>query len=251
MFTEDNNADMKETFTANPEVSENLKESSAADLLGKENSDGKSSCEKKLETIEMQIASCIELIKNTAEKNNNISQTLKEVADIQGRCESKIVQNLKENSEFRVQVRQGMQHDIDELKTVQSGEYLNPLLKEIAGIYSDYYFMMSDKEISPKMKNNLSALFEQIADLLCEYGAEVSVSKPGTPRNMRTTKIIHKVPTENQAQHNTGALSRKPGIIKGRAVLSYETLDVYVYAPGANAGTENRQMPLPPEPPEI
>ena len=55
MFTEDNNADMKETFTANPEVSENLKESSAADLLGKENSDGKSSCEKKLNEVEEKV----------------------------------------------------------------------------------------------------------------------------------------------------------------------------------------------------
>lgn len=195
-------------------------------------------CEKRLSAVESQIALCLQLIKEYSEKNNQGNETLersiKEVMDAQNRCESKIVQNLKENSEFRYQVRQGMQHELDELKKQQSGEHIIPILKEIAAIYSDYHFMLGDEEFSPKMKKNLSALFEQIADLLSEYGAEVSVSMTGTPRNVRSTKIIHTIPSENQSQHNTVARSLKPGIIKDKIVLAYETVDVFVHSAGTN-----------------
>ena len=52
-------------------------------------------------------------------------------------------------------------------------------------------------------------------------------------RQTRFTKIVDKIPTEDQQKHNTIAASRKPGVIKGRTVLYPEFVDVYVCESGS------------------
>lgn len=80
-------------------------------------------------------------------------------------------------------------------------------------------------------KKNLISLFEQLEDILRDYGAEIYRSEIGSSRKTRVCKIIGKVATDQKEKHNTIALSRRPGVIRNRNVLSPEFVDVYVYDP--------------------
>lgn len=163
------------------------------------------------------------------------------VTEKQDRNDRQLAQTLRENANFQIQVRQGMQKDIDALKEQQSGEQFNPILKEIASMYVEYQSLLEDDSISDLSRKNLKALFEQLEDLLTDYDAEITRSEIGSVRQTRSTKIIGKVPTTEQDKHNTIAMSRKPGVLRGRTVLYPEFVDVFVYDPtiimGAVAGT--------------
>lgn len=153
------------------------------------------------------------------------------VAEKQDRNDRQLSQTLRENVNFQIQVRQGMQKDIDALKEQQSGEQFNPMLKEIASMYVEYQSLLEDESISELFRKNLKALFEQMEDLLTDYDAEITRSEIGSVRQTRSTKIIGKVPTAEQDKHNTIVMSRKPGVIRGRTVLYPEFVDVFVYDP--------------------
>lgn len=172
------------------------------------------------------------------------------VTEKQDRNDRQLAQTLRENVNFQIQVRQGMQKDIDALKEQQSGEQFNPILKEIASIYVEYQRLLEDESISDLSRKNLRALFEQLEDLLTDYEAEIIRSEIGSARQTRSTKIIGKLPTAERDKHNTIAMSRKPGVIRGRTVLYPEFIDVFVYDPTiiteaaagtATADTEEKQ----------
>lgn len=153
------------------------------------------------------------------------------VAEKQDRNDRQLAQTLRENANFQIQVRQGMQKDIDALKEQQSGEQFNPILKEIASMYVEYQSLLEDESISDLSRKNLKALFEQMEDLLTDYDAEITRSEIGATRQTRSTKIIGKVPTAEQDKHNTIAMGRKPGVLRGRTVLYPEFVDVFIYDP--------------------
>lgn len=153
------------------------------------------------------------------------------IAEKQDRNDRQLSQTLRENANFQIQVRQGMQRDIDTFKEQQSGEQFNPILKEIALMYVEYQGLLEDDGISDLSRKNLKALFEQLEDLLVDYGSEISRSEVGTVRQTRSTKIIGKVPTGDQSKHNTVAVSRKPGVLRGSTVLYPEFVDVFIYDP--------------------
>lgn len=153
------------------------------------------------------------------------------VTEKQDRNDRQLAQTLRENANFQIQVRQGMQKDIDALKEQQSGEQFNPILKEIASVYVEYQSLLEDESISELSRKNLKALFEQLEDLLTDYDSEIIRSEIGSVRQTRSTKIIGKVPTAEQDKHNTIATSRKPGVLRGRTVLYPEFVDVFVYDP--------------------
>lgn len=147
------------------------------------------------------------------------------------RNDRQLAQTLRENANFQIQVRQGMQKDIDALRERQSGEQFSPILKEIASVYVEYQSLLEDRSIADLSRKNLKALFEQLEDLLTDYDAEIIRSEIGSVRQTRSTKIIGKVPTAEQDKHNTIAVSRKPGVLRGRTVLYPEFVDVFVYDP--------------------
>lgn len=169
--------------------------------------------------------------KTFAEKIAELDSAVNAVAEKQDRNDRQLAQTLRENANFQIQVRQGMQRDIDELKAQQNGEQFNLILKDLATIYVDYQSLLEDKTISGLSRKNLKALFEQIEDLLSEYGAEIIRSEVGDTRQTKSTKIIEKVPTGDQGKHNTIATSRQPGVMRGRTVLYPEFVDVFVYDP--------------------
>lgn len=158
-----------------------------------------------------------------------LEELITAVAEKQEKNDRQLSQTLRENANFQIQVRQGMQKDIDALKEQQSGEQFNPILKEIASIYVEYQSLLEDECNSDLSRKNLKALFEQLEDLLIDYDAEVTRSEIGNTRQTRSTKIIGKVPTADRDKHNTIAMSRKPGVVRGRTVLYPEFVDVFVY----------------------
>lgn len=165
------------------------------------------------------------------EKIAKFEEILIAVTEKQDKNDRQLAQTLRENANFQIQVRQGMQKDLDVLKEQQSGEQFNPILKEIASMYVEYQTLLEDETISGLSKKNLKALFEQMEDLLIDYDAEITRSEVGDTRQTRSTKIIEKVSTADQEKHNTIATSRKPGVLRGRTVLYPEFVDVYVYDP--------------------
>ncbi len=140
-------------------------------------------------------------------------------------------QYIKENVEYREQVRGRMEKRLEEYQKRESGDIFNPLLKEIAQIYSDYLPLFEDEELSPKARGNLDSLFEQLEDILLDYDARVFRTPVGEKRELpRMSKIARQIPTDDEALAGTVAVSRKPGIVKNeRMVLAHELVDIYVY----------------------
>ena len=156
---------------------------------------------------------------------------LQSVIEKQEKNDRQLTQTLRDNATFQIQVRQGMQQDLDTLKKQMNGEQFNPLLKEIASVYVEYQTLLDDEGISDRSRKNLHALFEQLEDMLSDYDAEVCRSEIGSTRRTRMCKIIKKIPTGAQEKHNTIAASRKPGVIRGRSILYPEFVDVFVFDP--------------------
>lgn len=156
---------------------------------------------------------------------------LQTVIEKQEKNDRQLTQTLRDNVTFQIQVRQGMQRDLDILKEQMNGEQFNPLLKEIASVYVEYQTLLDDESISERSRKNLHALFEQLEDMLSDYDAEVCRSEVGSVRQTRTCKIIEKIPTGDQRKHNTIAASRKPGVVRGRSILYPEFVDVFVFDP--------------------
>jgi len=101
-----------------------------------------------------------------AAKIAKMEELIAAVAEKQDRNDRQLAQTLRENANFQIQVRQGMQKDIDALKEQQSGEQFNPILKEIASMYVEYQSLLGDESILNLSRKNLKALFEQMEDLL-------------------------------------------------------------------------------------
>lgn len=188
-----------------------------------------------------------------AERIAGLEQLAAGIAEKQDRNDRQLAQDLRENANFRVQVRQGMQHDLDLLRAEQSGEKFDPILKELAAVYSDYQTLLGET-LPDRVQKNLRALFEQLEDILLDYGAEKVCSEAGSVRQTRLCKIIGKIPTADKEKHNTIAASRKPGVVRGRVVLHQELVDVYVYDPDAASESApcpgSAAAPSEPSPPE-
>lgn len=168
---------------------------------------------------------------NMTNKIDQLKTVITSVNEKLDRNDRQLTRTLRENANFQIQVRQGMQHDIDVLKKQQSGELFNPILKEIAIIYAEYQGLCNDEHIPDLPRSKIRALFEQMEDLFSDYGAEVVRSMVGDKRQVRTTKIMETIFTADQDKHGTIVKSRNPGVIKDRAVLYPEYVDVFVYQP--------------------
>lgn len=185
-------------------------------------------------SIEEKIANIRDLSSRVPEDNligriSGLESILRDVAEKQDRNDRNLVKTLRENANFQIQVRQGMQEELEQLKEQQRGFQFNPILKDIAAIYVEYHGLLADESIVGVSRNNLNSLFEQLQDILSEYGAEIVRSSVGERRNVRNTKIIEMIPTSEQEKHNTIAVSRSPGVMRGNLVLYHEFVDVFVY----------------------
>ena len=175
---------------------------------------------------------------------------MRAMAEKLDRNDRQLSQSLRENANFQIQVRQGMQKDLDKLRQQQLGEQFNPILKEIAAVYSEYQFLLAE-ELPDRVHKNIRALLEQLGDLLEDNDAEICVTEVGTVRPMRQCKIVQKIPTGKKEMHNTIALSRKPGVVRDRVILYPESVDVYVYDETLDIPEPQPEEVLPEEPQSV
>lgn len=171
----------------------------------------------------------VSVAEETAAETLSIPMMLRTIVAKLEKNDRQLAQTLRENATFQIQVRQGMQQDLDSVREQLSGEQFNPLLREIASVYVEYQSLLADESIVGILRKNLQALFEQLEDILCDYGAEICRSEVGSVRQTRTCKVIGKIATADKEKHNTIAASKKPGVVRERTVLYPEFVDVYVY----------------------
>ena len=169
---------------------------------------------------------------------SHLTELISELIDKQDKNSRQLTQVLRENVNFQNQVRQGMQNELIQLKEQQRGEQFTPLLKEIATVCVEYRSLLNEESISDNVKRTLQLLFDQLEDILADYGAELSVSQAGEIRKPLLTKVINTIATDDEKKHNTIAKSRRPGVVRGGHPLYREYVDVYVYDPSLSAKSE-------------
>lgn len=187
---------------------------------------------------------------------SNLSKQIETIAKNQDRNDRQITQTLRENANFQIQVRQGMQKELDTYKKIDSKEVFVPVLETLASVYIEYQTIFQKKmknslevaldsgfdaaeEIKEKwesmskdmeeMKKSLEFLLDDIKEILEDNGAEIIQSKVGEKRKARLCKIMQKIPTADREKHNTIAKSIREGVVLGRQILCNEYVDVYVY----------------------
>ena len=169
---------------------------------------------------------------------NHLSELITELIDKQEKNSRQLTQVLRENVNFQNQVRQGMQNELVQLKEQQRGEQFTPLLKEIATVCVEYRNLLNEETISDNVRRTLQLMFEQLEDILADYGAELSTSQVGEIRKPLLTKIINVIATDDESKHNTIVKSRRPGVIRNGHPLYREYVDVYVYDSSLSAKSE-------------
>ncbi|MBR2179886.1 MAG: hypothetical protein IJ862_05795 [Selenomonadaceae bacterium] len=169
---------------------------------------------------------------------SHLAELIGELIDKQDKNSRQLTQVLRENVNFQNQVRQGMQNELIQLKEQQRGEQFTPLLKEIAAVCVEYRNLLGEESISDNVKRTLQLLFDQLEDILADYGAELSVSQVGEIRKPLLTKVINTIATDDEKKHNTIAKSRRPGVVRNGHSLYREYVDVYVYDSSLSAKSE-------------
>ena len=169
---------------------------------------------------------------------NNLSALVAELVDKYDKNNRQLTQVLRENVNFQNQVRQGMQNELIQLKDQQRGEQFTPLLKEIAAVCVEYRNLLNEESISDNVRRTLQLLFDQLEDILADYGAELSISQVGEIRKPLLTKVINTIATDDENKHNTIAKSRRPGVVRSGHPLYREYVDVYVYDASLSAKSE-------------
>ena len=162
---------------------------------------------------------------------NKLVELINEIFEKQDKNSRLLNQVLRENVNFQNQVRQGMYAEIEEMKKQQRGEQFTPILKSLAAICVEYRTVLNDETLSPNTRRTLQLMFEEMEDILAEYGAEIFNSKIGEPRRPLITKIINTISTNNKENHNTIAKSRRAGVIRNGRPLYREFVDVFVFDP--------------------
>ena len=158
-----------------------------------------------------------------------LSELIAELIEKQDKNSRQLTQVLRENVNFQNQVRQGMQNELVMLKEQQRGEQFTPLLKEIAAVCVEYRNLLNEESLSDNVRRTLQLLFDQLEDILADYGAELSTSQIGEVRKPLLTKIINTIATDDEKKHNTIAKSRRAGVVRNGHPLYREYVDVYVY----------------------
>ena len=160
---------------------------------------------------------------------NKLVELINAILEQQDKNSRLLNQVLRENINFQNQVRQGMYNELEDLKKQQRGEQFTPILKSIATICVEYRTLLSDETISENSRRTLQLLFDELEDILGDYGAEIFSSNVGEPRRPLLTKIINTVSTSDRNQHNTIAKSRRAGVVRNGRPLYREFVDVYVF----------------------
>ena len=181
---------------------------------------------------------CIFDGKQILETVNSVLVEIEENGVAYQNLEQKVIQTLRENSNFQIQVRQNMQKELEDAKKKLSGDIFIPLLKEIAELYVEWQDVLNDME-DGVAKRKVRGIFEVLEEMLEEYGCDFGTSEVDSKRKTKYSKLKNKIPTGCKEKHETIAKSYNPWIVKEPFVLYPEYVDVYAYDPSCAAGEED------------
>lgn len=181
------------------------------------------------EVCEIAKMKCEEDIGADTHKIEALAMKINDCTVAQKDLETKVIQTLKENVNFQIQVRQNMQKELEDAKKKLSGDIFVPLLKEIAELYVEWSDVIDELEGVPKRK--VAGIFEVLEEILEENGCVLGTSEIDSKRRTKYSKLKNKVPTSDKAKHETIAKSYNPWIVKEPFVLYPEYVDVYVFDP--------------------
>jgi len=182
---------------------------------------------KKLDLIESKIDEKLNL-ENEKKEYLEVTEMVQELLNKQRHFENQLSSTLRQNAEFQQQVRINMLKELETYQKELLGERMNPILKSIASLYVEYKDVFSEIE-DKKIRNNLDSLFEDISEILKEYGCTITSSNIGEKRSARLSKIRNVILTSDEKLHNTVAVSYNESISRGQKVLYPEYIDTYKY----------------------
>lgn len=213
-------------------IEENAKTTLAQDENLSENQEAAE--EKKIDDPEQENISFSSKKENSKEKDNAnevlvcLQEKMEQSISLQRELEFKVIQTLKENANFQIQVRQNMQKELEDVKKKLSGDIFIPLLKEIAELYVEWKDVINELD-DGIAKKKVVGIFEVLQEILEEYGCEFGTSEVGCKRRPKYSKLKNKILTGNKEKHETVVKSHNPWIVKEPFVLYPEFVDVYVY----------------------
>lgn len=171
-------------------------------------------------------------ISDEKQESGPVSQNIEEILKKQINNDRMLVQVMKDNTAFQIQVRQGMKQELDAYKEQESGKQFNSILEQIAAIYVEYgKLILGDDSLPERTASNLHAMFDALEEILDDYDAEIIRTDIGKPCPSKHVKIVEKIPTSDESLHRLVVASRNPGVIRDKSTLYPERVDVYVYDP--------------------
>lgn len=168
--------------------------------------------------------------KQILDEVSSVLAKIEENGETYQNLEQKVIQTLRENSNFQIQVRQNMQKELEDAKKKLSGDIFIPLLKEIAELYVEWQDVLNDLD-DEVAKKKVKGMFDILEEILEEYGCDFGTSNIDSKRKTKYSKLKNKIPTGDKEKHETVAKSYNSWIVKEPFVLYPEYVDVYVYDP--------------------
>jgi hypothetical protein len=151
----------------------------------------------------------------------------------------------KVHTDFADRIR-SMQEELDHYREVDKNRAFDPILTEIAMLYSNNAAILADEELAetnPRLLKRLKYLFADIQQVLESNGVQKQESNTGDKRNARYCQVTERVPTDIQEQHDTVASSKQVGFYIENRPLVKEFIDVYVYSPKAQEASQEQEKP--------
>jgi len=121
-----------------------------------------------------------------------------------------------------------MQDELERFREQEKGRIFDSFLTELAKMYSDNINVI--KEITDeKLQKRFKYMFEDLLQLMLNYGVEKQESEIGDKRNPKHCQVIERIITNDQIQHDTVAKSMNIGFFIENRTLVKEMIHVNVY----------------------
>ena len=123
--------------------------------------------------------------------------------------------------------------ELEQYHEIDRGRAFDDVLSSIAGIYIDYEDLPSTIE-DEKLRKRVNYILLDILQVLESYGVKIQKSNDGDERNLRLTKVIDYVETDNPELHGKIASSRRTGFGRANNALVKELVSIYKIKKGSN-----------------
>lgn len=126
-----------------------------------------------------------------------------------------------------------MQNELEHYRAMDKGRAYDDILTKIAKIYSTYE-TLADEVAESNAKKGVEYLLEDIEDLLNAYGVLKLSSSVGDKRNLKHSRVLNRIVTDNPEKHDTVAKSHSSGFYMDKRTLVEESVDIFIHhAPSA------------------